>query len=140
MFSTLHTRSSVSAIERIVNLGIDSASLVSSINLIINQRLAGVLCDECKQERIYEGEDIKELNLTNGQKIWEPLGCEKCNYSGYYKNVPIMDIVVFTDTTRECILRGEIPKIKNHKIKEKIALMLSKGEIELKEALKYLWY
>ncbi|WP_051188452.1 GspE/PulE family protein [Proteocatella sphenisci] len=140
VFSTLHTRSSVSAIERIVNLGIDSASLVSSINLIINQRLAGVLCDECKQERIYEGEDIKELNLTNGQKIWEPLGCEKCNYSGYYKNVPIMDIVVFTDTTRECILRGEIPKIKNHKIKEKIALMLSKGEIELKEALKYLWY
>lgn len=140
VFSTLHTRSSVSAIERIVNLGIDSSTLVSSINLIINQRLAGVLCDKCKQERIYEGEDIIELKLSNGQKIWEPLGCEKCNYSGYHKNVPIMDIVVFTDKNRECMLRGEGPKMQNHKIKEKVALMLSKGDIELKEALKYLWY
>ena len=140
VFSTLHTKSSASAIDRIVNLGIDPAALISSINLIVNQRLAGVLCRKCRQERIYEGEAIAELGLLRGQIIWEPVGCESCSYSGYHKNVPVMDITVFTDNLREAYLRGEAPKNQNQKVRDKIALMLSDGDIELKEAMKYLWY
>ena len=93
-----------------------------------------------QQERIYEGEAIAELRLLRGQKIWEPVGCESCSYSGYHKNVPVMDITVFTDNLREAYLRGEAPKNQNQKVRDKIALMLSDGDIELKEAMKYLWY
>lgn len=140
VFSTLHTKSSASAIDRIVNLGIDSAALISSINLIINQRLTGIMCRKCRQERIYEGEDIKELRLIKGQKIWEPAGCDSCSYSGYHKSVPVMDIAVFTDDLREAYLKGEMPGNQNKKVRDRIASMLSDGDIELKEAVKYLWY
>ena len=51
-----------------------------------------------------------------------------------------MDITVFTDDLREAHLRGEAPKNQNQKVRDKIALMLSDGDIELKEAMKYLWY
>lgn len=140
VFSTLHTRSSVSALERIVNIGIDRNTLISSINLVINQRLIGTLCENCKQEIKYEGETIPELKLEPGAVIWEPRGCPKCNYSGYEKNIPMMDIIVFTDELKEKLLRNDIGELKNSDIQEKVKELLKNGKISYKEAVKYLWY
>lgn len=140
VFSTLHTRSSISAIDRIVNIGIDRNTLISSINLVINQRLIGTLCENCKQEIKYQGEDIPELDLKNGELTWEPFGCSKCNYSGYEKNIPMMDIIVFTEALKEKLLRGDLGELKDSGIQEKVKELLKSGKISYNEAVKYLWY
>lgn len=140
VFSTLHTRSSISAIERIVNIGIDRNTLISSINLVINQRLIGTLCENCKQKIKYEGEDIPELELKKGEVIWEPFGCQKCNYSGYEKNIPMMDIIVFTDELKEKLLKNDIGELRNSDIQKKVKELLKNGKISYKEAVQYLWY
>lgn len=128
VFSTLHTRDAKSAIDRMQNLGIDRETLKSSINLIINQRLVGVLCEKCKRKTIYQGSPIKELSIKKGSILFEPIGCEVCGYSGYEKIVPIMEALIFNEDLEV----GGLTK--------KIFELLHSGKIELKEALKYLWY
>lgn len=128
VFSTLHTRDVNSAMERMQNLGIDSKTLKSSLSLIINQRLVGILCENCKHKFIYEGDTIEELEVREGTEVYEAMGCEVCNYSGYEKIAPIMEVLVFNQD------------LENGGLLKKIFELLHLGKIELKEALKYLWY
>lgn len=128
VFSTLHTRDVKSAMERMQNLGIDSKTLKSSLSLIINQRLVGILCENCKHKFIYEGDTIEELEVRKGTEVYEAMGCEICNYSGYEKIAPIMEVLVFNQD------------LENGGLLKKIFELLHLGKIELKEALKYLWY
>lgn len=128
VFSTLHTRDVNSAMERMQNLGIDSKTLKSSLSLIINQRLVGILCENCKHKFIYEGEAIEELEVREGTEVYEAMGCEVCNYSGYEKIAPIMEVLIFNQD------------LENGGLLKKIFELLHLGKIELKEALKYLWY
>ncbi len=128
VFSTLHTKDANSAIERMQNLGIDRETLKSSISLIINQRLVGLLCENCKRKIIYKGSPIEELDISEGSETYEAIGCEACNYSGYEKIVPIMEVLVFNEN------------LETNGLFEKMLNLLQLGKIELKEALKYLWY
>lgn len=128
VFSTLHTRDVNSAMERMQNLGIDSKTLKSSLSLIINQRLVGILCENCKHKFIYEGDTIEELEVMEGSEVYEAMGCEICNYSGYEKIAPIMEVLIFNQD------------LENGGLLKKIFELLHLGKIELKEALKYLWY
>lgn len=128
VFSTLHTRDANSAMERMQNLGIDRETLKSSINLIINQRLVGLLCENCKHKVIYKGSCIEELAIKPGSETYEAVGCEVCGYSGYEKVVPIIEVLIFNED------------LETGALFEKIFKLLHLGKIELKEALKYLWY
>lgn len=48
VFSTIHANSTVNTLQRLTNLGIDPLLVVSSLKLIISQRLARKLCPHCK--------------------------------------------------------------------------------------------
>ncbi|MBI4669619.1 MAG: Flp pilus assembly complex ATPase component TadA, partial [Elusimicrobia bacterium] len=96
VFSTLHTNNASGAIPRLLDLGVKSTSIGPALNLIIDQRLVRRLCQNCKiaQEA---GEDLKDkirkfldsipkrVNIDNFKeiKIFKPVGCEKCNGTGY---------------------------------------------------------
>jgi len=94
VFSTLHTNSAAGAFPRLMDLGIDSKIMASSVNLVLAQRLVRKLCTFCKKEvpipesrrktieRIFHQtpqNDLSEIPAT----IFEPAGCLKCNESGY---------------------------------------------------------
>lgn len=140
VFSTLHTRDSGIALERMENLGIDRNTVVSSLNIIINQRLAGVLCEKCKIKTIYRGESIEELEVKEGSVLYEGVGCECCDYSGYEKIVTIMEILVLNDKRKMDLITLKADNLNTGELINKMKELLHLGKIELKEALKYLWY
>lgn len=140
VFSTLHTRDSRIALERMENLGVDRNTIISSLNVIINQRLAGILCENCKIKTIYKGEAIEELNIKSGSIIYESRGCKDCDYSGYEKIAPIMEILVLNDKKKVDLINLKSEDLSKGELILKMKELLHLGKIELKEALKYLWY
>lgn len=140
VFSTLHTRDSSIALERMENLGIDRNTMVSALNIIINQRLSGILCERCKIKTIYSGEVIEELDVKEGCVLYEAVGCEYCDYSGYEKIAPIMEILVLNDKRKLDLINLKSYNLNTGELIEKTKELLHLGKIELKEALKYLWY
>ncbi len=59
VLSTLHTNSAAETLTRLVNMGVPSFNIASSVNLIIAQRLVRRLCDQCKVIR----DDMTEKSL-----------------------------------------------------------------------------
>lgn len=111
VFSTLHTNNAAGVIPRLIDLDINPKILVSALSLSIAQRLVRKLCPVCKKERTPNEEEIKIINLVieNGQKygkdfskygidlnnikVFEPVGCEKCNNTGYKGRIGIFEAI-----------------------------------------------
>ncbi len=110
VLSTLHTNSAPETLTRMRNMGVPSFNLATSVNLIIAQRLARRLCNECKQELDVPKESLVEEGFTeedikSGFKVFEanPDGCDKCN-SGYKGRVGIYEVVKITPEMSRIIM------------------------------------
>lgn len=111
VFSTLHTNNAAGVIPRLIDLEINPKILVSALSLSIAQRLVRKLCPDCKKERVPNEEETKIIKLIteNGQKygkdfskygidlnnikIYDPVGCENCNNTGYHGRIGIFEAI-----------------------------------------------
>ncbi|MBU0994539.1 MAG: type IV-A pilus assembly ATPase PilB [Proteobacteria bacterium] len=98
VLSTLHTNDSAATVNRLVDMGIPSYLLASSLIMILSQRLVRKLCPYCKKEK--ETPDILLQNLgydkeeiEEGLKIYLPKGCEICNGTGYKGRVGLYELM-----------------------------------------------
>ncbi|MBI2094228.1 MAG: type II/IV secretion system protein, partial [Candidatus Omnitrophica bacterium] len=81
VFSTLHTNDAPSAISRLIDIGIASYLLSSTISLVVAQRLLRRLCDHCKEA--YEPlAEIRERFKIAEELLYRPKGCETCSNTG----------------------------------------------------------
>lgn len=85
LLSTFHSTDAASAISRFLELGIEPFTLRSSLEYVLCQRLVRRLCPHCRREmtsstpaKIHVLRRAKEVT-----KWYEPVGCEKCNGTGY---------------------------------------------------------
>lgn len=95
VLSTIHTNSAWGTITRLVDMGIPSFLLASTINLTVAQRLVRVLCPSCKEK--------KEFNARLFPKDFEPprnirmqsvsVGCEECFYTGYKGRKAVYEVI-----------------------------------------------
>ena len=87
VFSTLHTNDSASAITRLIDMGIESFLVTSSVIGILAQRLVRVICENCKEEFSPDKESLMNIGLTPeilaGRKIYRGKGCPACLNTGY---------------------------------------------------------
>ncbi len=126
VFSTLHTNNAAGVIPRLINLGVNPKILVSALSLSIAQRLVRKLCQFCKKEgeptpeniatiklvinsMKEEGKDIikylPKYNIESNSsfKVFSPVGCEKCNKTGYKGRIGIFE-AIRTDEAIEKIM------------------------------------
>ncbi|MBA2648166.1 MAG: Flp pilus assembly complex ATPase component TadA [Legionella sp.] len=109
VLSTLHTNSATDALNRLVHMGVANFNLISSISLIIAQRLVRILCDYCKILRT----DITKqqfiawgMSFENNQcKLYKAMGCTKCN-QGYKGRIGIFEVLPMTKNIGQLILSG----------------------------------
>jgi len=115
VLSTLHTNSALGAISRLLDIGMEMFLLNSSINAVMAQRLVRKLCPSCKKEsqlsdEIKEGLKVdKLLNLYPVDKvtIFEPNGCEECNFTGYKGRLPVAEIIPFDSRLKDEFEKNE---------------------------------
>lgn len=107
VLSTLHTNSAAGAFPRLIDLGINPKTITSAINIVLAQRLVRTLCPTCRKEVTLEGDQKKyvqdviksvhDQSLVKGlqtEKMWLPVGCEKCNKSGYKGRLGIREGII----------------------------------------------
>lgn len=108
VMSTLHTNSAAETITRLLNMGVPSFNLATSVNLIIAQRLARRLCKECAEpadipRETLLSEGFTEEDLASDMTIMKAVGCDKCS-SGYKGRVGIYEVVRITPAIARIIM------------------------------------
>lgn len=108
VLSTVHTNSAVAAITRLRDMGVEQFLLSSTIKGILAQRLVRKLCTACKKP--VENSEIymeqMDTVLPDDAVIYEAVGCDNCNHTGYQGRLGIYELAVIDDTLRRMIQDG----------------------------------
>lgn len=102
VLATIHCDSNAMALTRLLDLGISSALLSSGLNLLVSQRLLRKLCDQCKkpvQMTAITAQGYRK-NGIDPSKMFQAVGCPRCDGVGYYGRMAICDLLVVTDQLR----------------------------------------
>lgn len=106
--STLHTNDTASSVTRLLDMGVESYLIADSTVGIIAQRLVRRLCD-CKRHRALLDHEADFLGLSaeerKYQTVCEPVGCQRCNGSGFYGRIGVYEIMEITPSLRGMIAR-----------------------------------
>ena len=107
--STLHTNDTASSVTRLLDMGVESYLIADSTVGIIAQRLVRRLCPNCKRQRQLLDHEADYLGLTaeerKQQLISEPVGCQRCNGTGFYGRIGVYEIMEITPRIRGLIAR-----------------------------------
>lgn len=110
VLSTLHTNDAPQTLTRLMNMGIPTFNIASSILLITAQRLARRLCN-CKKPMTVPNQALldagfKEEDLDGSWTLYEPNGCERCKGTGYKGRVGIYQVMPVTEAMQRLIMNG----------------------------------
>ncbi len=115
VLSTLHTNDTVSTLTRLVDMNVPAYMVSTAVNGVVAQRLIRKLCDNCKRKRMSTKSETEKLKLKQPVEIYEPVGCNKCDNSGYSGRVPVHEILIMTREIRDMIANGKsVDKIKDY--------------------------
>ena len=114
VLSTIHTNNSLSTIERLLDMNVERYLLSSALSGIISQKLAKMLCPECRikekasayQKKVFKlalNKDIDELYTAN------PKGCPKCN-NGYHGRIALQEVLLINDEIRNALNVQDLDK------------------------------
>ena len=114
VLSTIHTNNSLSTIERLLDMDVERYLLSTAMVGIISQRLAKMLCPECRKKREtspYEKKVFKMFLNEDVDEIWDatPEGCPNCN-KGYKGRIAIQEVLEFDDELRSALNTNDITK------------------------------
>jgi type IV pilus assembly protein PilB len=103
MLTTLHTNDAPGAITRLSKMGIESFLTASAIDCVVAQRLARKLCTHCKRRAIMQPQALAEADIRVRGEIeaYEPVGCSRCNQSGYRGRVGIYSVMRVGEKIKE---------------------------------------
>ncbi|HRE16295.1 MAG TPA: type IV-A pilus assembly ATPase PilB [Rhodocyclaceae bacterium] len=110
VLSTLHTNDGPQTLTRLMNMGIPTFNIASSVLLITGQRLSRRLCN-CKQPLHVPHEALinagyKEEELDGSWTLYGPGGCERCKGSGYKGRVGIYQVMPISEAIERIIMEG----------------------------------
>jgi len=112
VLSTLHTNSAPETLTRLLNMGVPTFNVATTISIIIAQRLARRLCSHCKKpaddipDEILTEEGFDSIGMTREEiTLFHPVGCDKCT-DGYKGRVGIYEVVRITDEISRIIMEG----------------------------------
>ncbi len=108
VLSTLHTNDSSSAPTRLIDMGVQPFLISSSLVGVLAQRLVRTLCSVCKQRtNLSDFEkvvlDVDELPDT--ATVFKPVGCPKCNTTGYSGRTVVSELLIINDEIRALIIQ-----------------------------------
>jgi type IV pilus assembly protein PilB len=110
VLSTLHTNDAPATISRMLNMGVEPFLITASVNLVLAQRLARKVCNDCKQPFKTDEQILIDFGFTEqqvaGGRLVKGVGCKNCNGSGYRGRVALYEVMRFTDTLKEMVLQG----------------------------------
>lgn len=108
LITTLHARNSITALFRLLEMGIPPYLLAATLSGIVAQRLVRRVCPFCRESREITS-DSPEAALLGGKvpegtQLWRGKGCEKCHETGFLGRIPLQEILPVDDELRRTLL------------------------------------
>jgi type IV pilus assembly protein PilB len=140
-FSTLHTNDAPSAVSRLFKMGVEPFLIANAVNLVMAQRLVRRLCPNCKREFDPHPETLRGIGFTDEEiasnTFYEPVGCNKCNDTGYKGRMGIHEALFFSKEIKRMILDAgdeiDEERIKEQAIKQGMMTLRASGRERIKE-------
>lgn len=104
VLSTLHTNDAASAVSRLIDMGMESFLVASSIIGVMAQRLVRVICPFCKKA-IPVPEGLRDFVKIEGP-VYKGIGCERCRYTGFMGRTGIYELLLVDDDIRRLITQN----------------------------------
>ncbi len=105
VFSTIHTNDAASCFTRLLDMGIDSYLVTSTVRAILAQKLIRLLCPQCKKPIEATAHVMETLGIDKPEgPIFEPKGCIHCRNSGYMGRSGVFELLEPNDEIRKMIL------------------------------------
>jgi len=110
VLSTLHTNDAPSTINRLLNMGVEPFLVASSVNLILAQRLARVICSACRAPIEMPPQGLIDIGVPREEiaafTCFQGTGCPQCNGSGYRGRVALYEVMPMSEELRDLVLNG----------------------------------
>jgi len=138
ILSTLHTNDSAGAITRLIDMGVEPFLVASSLIMSSAQRLMRKICENCKEVMEILPDVLERLGIDPGilekkgvKNFYKGRGCPRCNDTGYYGRVGILETLLIDDPVRNLIMkRASSDQIKEYAVKEKNMMTLRDNAFE----------
>lgn len=118
VFSTLHTNDSASAFTRLLDMGVQSYLVSSTVRGVLAQRLVRKICPNCKEEYEPEPEVLQKVGLKAGVKLYRGRGCRVCSNKGYKGRMGIFELMIPDRQVQKMIIaKAESDEIKDYMVK-----------------------
>ena len=147
VLSTLHTNNAISALPRLLDLGVDANLIASSLLGVLSQRLAREVCAKCR-ERYAPPRELLEETLGSARVDFEwfrGAGCAECNYTGYRGRMVLSELWTPNDADVVLINKGapfeevrESARRTTLSMADDVAEKLAQGRTNLEELIRAL--
>ncbi|WP_439683625.1 type IV-A pilus assembly ATPase PilB [Cupriavidus oxalaticus] len=140
VLSTLHTNDAPTTLTRLMNMGVAPFNIASSVLLITAQRLARRLCT-CKRPGELPRETLldagfREQDLDGSWQPYHPVGCERCNGSGYKGRCGIYQVMPITEAMQQIILsHGTALQIAEQARKDGVLSLREAGLLKVRQGV-----
>jgi len=136
VLSTIHTNDSLSAVNRLQDMGLEPFLLASTLRVLEAQRLIRRLCKECKEPYECDSETAKLHGLELGQTLYRPTGCDTCRGSGYKGRIGVFEVVRITSHMARLIqTRTPLPELRAAAKEQGMKLLLDSGLDKVRDGL-----
>lgn len=108
VLSTLHTNDALSAVYRLVDMGVEPYLVSSVLLCTFAQRLVRKICPHCRE--VYQPEEalLKEFGLSNADgPFYHGAGCPHCGHTGYVGRTGIFEVFPMNDEYQQMVTKGE---------------------------------
>ncbi len=137
VFSTLHTNDAPSAITRLIDMGVKPFLVASSIQAIMGQRLARVLCEKCKApDPNPDPKMMRLVGITPEEAamgtIMRPVGCDNCDGTGYRGRRAIFELMTMNAEIRDLAFnRASVSRVRAAAIRGGMRSLVADGKIKI---------
>jgi len=133
VLSTLHTNDAVSAVTRLLDMGVEDYLLTSTLTGIAAQRLVRQLCPQCREPYVAMDEIVERFGLRQHRPdgeitLFHARGCDACNGRGYLGRTVVIEALKMTDRIRALVLRhADAAELQRAAVEEGMRTMFEDG-------------
>ena len=128
VLSTIHTNDSLSAVNRLQDMGIEPFLLASTLRVLEAQRLIRRLCKECKEPYECDAETARGTAWRSGATLYRPKGCDQCRGTGYRGRIGVFEVVRITARMASLIqTRAPLPELRTAAREQGMKLLADSG-------------
>ena len=140
VLSTLHTNDAPSTVTRLLNMGVEPFLVTASVNLVLAQRLARKICEDCRVEVESDPQVLRDVGFTEeqmpGAKVYKGAGCRSCGDTGYRGRIALYEVMPFTERLKDMVLQGcSTAELKSEMIRDGVKTLRMAGITKVMEGV-----